>query len=118
MSFSALFIIAGPSHSFVSQFSKFYYKQTKNDLKKKKNSLKHVVRKMSGRENVRSGKCLSGEMSSWGSDLPGIVRSRNFPFMEMAIGKVFAREVSVGELPSGKCQSGNCSVGELSAYHS
>ena len=53
---------------------------------------------MSGRGNVRSGKCPSGEMSSRGSVLRGSVRSGKCPFGEM----------SVGELSSGKCQSGNC----------
>ena len=56
-----------------------------------------------GRGNVRSGKCLSGEMSSRGSVLRGSVRSGNCPFGEMSVG-----EVSVGELSSGKCPPGNC----------
>ena len=67
---------------------------------------------MSSRGNVRSGKCLSGEISSRGS-----VRLENCPFGEMSIGEVSVGEVSVGELSPGKCQSGNCPVGELSAYH-
>ena len=58
---------------------------------------------MSGRGNVRSGKCLSGEMSSRGSVLRGSVRMGNCLFGEMSVG-----EVSVGGLSSGKCQSGNC----------
>ena len=66
---------------------------------------------MSGQGNARSGKCLSGEMSSRGS-----VRSGNCPFGEMSVGEVSVEEVSVGELASGKCQSGNCPVGELPAY--
>ena len=70
---------------------------------------------MSGRGNVRSGKCLSGEMSSRGSVLRGIARSRNCPFGEMSITGVSVGEVSVEELCSGKCQSGNCPVGELSS---
>ena len=65
---------------------------------------------MSGRENVRSGKCISGEMSSRGKVLRGSVRLGNCPFGEMSV------EVSVRELFSRKCQSGNCLVGELSAY--
>ena len=44
---------------------------------------------MFGRGNIRSGKCLSGELSSWGS-----VRSEN--------------------CPSGKCQLGNCPRGRVS----
>ena len=49
---------------------------------------------MAGPGNVRSGKCLSGEMPSRGSFRRGSV----------------SRELSLGE-----CQSGKCSVGELSA---
>ena len=52
-----------------------------------------------GRGNVRSGKCLSGEMSSRGS-----VRSGKCPFGEMFVG-----EVSVGDLFSGKCPVGKLS---------
>ena len=66
-------------------------RQTKNDLKKKI-SLKHVVREMSDRGNVRSGKCLSGEVPSRGSVLRGFVWSGNCPFGEMSVGKE-----SVGE---------------------
>ena len=62
-----------------------------------------------GRENVRSGKCLSGEMSSRGS-----VRTGKCPFGEMFVGEVSVGEVSVGDLSSGKCQSGKCPVGKLS----
>ena len=96
MSFSNLFVIAEPSHSFVSQFSKCQYKQTKKDLKQiflKNISLKHIVRKMSGGENVWSGNSLS----------------RKCP-----VGKVSVREVSNRRIfrsrkcPSEKCQSGNC----------
>ena len=59
---------------------------------------------MSGRGNVRSGKCLSGEISSWASVLGevsgrGIVRSRKCPS---------------GKCQSGKCQSGNCPRGSVS----
>ena len=61
-----------------------------------------------GRGNVRSGKCLSGKMSSRGSVLRGSVRSRNCLFGEMSVG-----EVPVGELSSGKCQTGKCPVGKL-----
>ena len=64
---------------------------------------KKNLTKTCGQGNVRSGKCLSGEMSSRGSVLRGSVRSGNSPFGEMSL-----REVSVGELSSRKCQSGNC----------
>ena len=68
-----------------------------------------MAREMSGRGNVRSGKCLSGEMSSRVSVLQGSVRSGNCPFGEMSIGEVSVGEVSVGELSSrGTVQSGNC----------
>ena len=72
---------------------------------KRKISLKHVVREMAGRGNVRSGKCPSGEMYSRGS-----VRSGNGQFREMSVRGNVRREsvsrgivlgeVSVGELPS------------------
>ena len=62
-----------------------------------------------GRGNVRSGKCLSGEISSRGSVLRGSVRSGNCSVGEMSVG-----EVSVGELSSAKCQSGKCLVVKLS----
>ena len=53
-----------------------------------------------GRGNLRSKKCLSGEMSSRGS-----VWSGNCPFREMSVGEVLIRdfffgEVSVRELSS------------------
>ena len=97
MSFSTLFTIAELSHSFVSQFSKYQYKQTKKNLKQiffKKN-----LTKTYGHENVRSRKCLSGKMFSRGSLLQGSVQSGNCPFGEMPIG-----EVSVRDLSSGKCR--------------
>ena len=97
MSFSTLFIIADSSHSFVSQCSKFWYKQT-NDLKKKF-SLKNVVREMSGRGNVLVGKCPVGEVSFREVSGRGMVRS----------GKCQS-----GKCPSGKCQSGNCPRGSVS----
>ena len=73
---------------------------------KRKISLKHVVREMAGRGNVRSGKCPSGEMYSRGS-----VRSGNGPFREMSVrGNVRRESVSrgivLGEVP----------VGELSTF--
>ena len=67
-----------------------------------------MVREIYGRGNVRSGKCLSGEMSSRGSVLRGSVRLGNCPFGKMSVGEVSVGEVSVGELSLGKCQSGNC----------
>ena len=54
---------------------------------------------MSGQGNDHSGKCLSGEMSSWGSVLREIVRSGKCPS---------------GKFPSGKCQKGNCPRGSVS----
>ena len=67
-----------------------------------------------GRGNVRSGKCLSGEMSSRGSVRRGSVWSGNCPFGEMSVREVSVGEVSVGDLSSGKRQSGKCPVGKLS----
>ena len=62
-----------------------------------------------GRGNVRSGKCLSGEMSGRGSLRRGIVRSGECPS-----GKGPSGKCQSGKCPSGKCQSGNCPVGKLS----
>ena len=90
--------------------------QTNKKGSEKKISLKHMFREMSGWGNVRSEKCLSGEMSSRGGVLRGSVLSGNCPFGEMSVGEVSVGEVSVWELSSGKCQSGNCPVGELSAF--
>ena len=115
MSFSTLLAIAVLSHSFVSQFSKYLCKQIKKDLKQiflNTISLKHMVMEMSGRENVRSGKYLSGEMFGRGSFWSG-----NCPFGEMSIREVSVGEVSVEDLSSGKCQSGKYPVGEMSVYH-
>ena len=67
-----------------------------------------------GRGNVRSGKCLSGEMSSRGSVLWGSVRSGNCPFGEMSVGEVSGGEVSVGEVSVGDLSSGKCPVRKLS----
>ena len=67
-----------------------------------------------GRGNVRSGKCLSREMSSGRNVLRGSVRSGNCPFGEMSVGEVSVGEMSVGDLSSGKCQSGKRPVGKLS----
>ena len=108
MPFSTLFIIA--DHSSVNSST------NKKWFEKKKISLKDVVWEISGRGNVRSGKCLSGEISSRGSVLRGSVRLGNCSFGDMSDGEVSVGEVSVGELSSGKCQSENCPVGELSAY--
>ena len=89
MSFLTLFII---DHSFVSQFSKFLYKQTKNDLKKK------TLTKTCGQENVWLGKCPFGEVSF--GELPGrgIVRLR-----KCLSGKCPRRSVSRGTVQSGTC---------------
>ena len=120
MSFSTLLAIAVLSHSFVSQFSKYLCKQIKKDLKQiflNTISLKHMVMEMSGRENVRSGKYLSGEMFGRGSLRRGSFRSGNCPFGEMSIREVSVGEVSVEDLSSGKCQSGKYPVGKMSVYH-
>ena len=69
MSFSTLFGTAELSHSFVSQFGKCYYKQTKKNLKQ-------IFKKMS-HENIWSGNC---------------------PFGEISVGKLSIWEMSVGEL--------------------
>ena len=52
---------------------------------------------MSGRGNVHSGKCLSGEMSSRGSVLRGNVHRGSFRRASVSRGIVLG-EVSVGEL--------------------
>ena len=56
-----------------------------------------MVREMSGRGNVHSGKCLSGEMSSRGSVLRGNVHRGSFRRASVSRGIVLG-EVSVGEL--------------------
>ena len=90
------------SYSISEQTSYYKNPTTKNGFKKKKISVKHVVREMYGQGNVRSGKCLVGKC----------------PFGELSVGEVSVEKVSVGELSSGKCQLGNCPVGKLSAYPS
>ena len=72
------------------------------------NFFKKYLTKAYGQGNVRSGKCLRGEMSGWGSLHRGSVRSGNLLSGEMSIEEASVREVSVGDLSSGKCQSGNC----------
>ena len=65
---------------------------------------------MAGPGNVRSGKCLSGVMSSRGSVLRGIVRSENCPFGEMSIGEVSVGEVSIGNCPRGSVSRGTVRI--------
>ena len=61
-----------------------------------------MVTQMSGRRNVRLGKCLSGKMFAQGSLHWGNVLHR---------GSVRLGEMSVRDLSLGKCQSGKCPVG-------
>ena len=61
-----------------------------------------------GRQNIRLGKCLSGDMYSRGSFRRGSVQSWNCPVREVSIEGVSVGEMSVRDLSSGKCQSGNC----------
>ena len=72
--------------------------------------LKHMIREMFDRGNVRLGKCLRGKC----------------PVGEVSVGEVSGRGIFCsGKCPSGKCPLGKCqsgsvhgevSVGELSAY--
>ena len=62
---------------------------------------------------IRSGKCLSGEMSARGSLRRVNVQSGNCPVGDMFV-EVSVGEMSVRDLSSGKCQSGDCPVGKLS----
>ena len=70
-----------------------------------------MVTEIFSRGNVRSRKCLSGEMFGRGSLCRGSVLSGICSFGEVSVG-----EVLIGDLFSGKCQSKKCPVGEMSVY--
>ena len=99
-----------PSNYSISEQTGYYKNPTTKNNFKKKAGPKHVVREMYVRGNVRSEKCLSGEMSSRVS-----VQSENCPFGEMSVrgnvrwGSVRRESVSRGIV------LGEVSVGELSS---